>query len=140
MKPLHKSMIALLYMGLLMCVLMSTARAAPAPLPPCVSDPYSDLQYVQQLSESGEILPMQTLLKIVQPHIHGRIIETALEHEHERLLYEVEYLDAAGVLHEVYFDAHHGTLVSAKTLAQLSKADERDKKTVPECKHAPISR
>jgi len=137
MKPLHKLMIALLYMGL-MCVFMSTAWAAP--LPSCVSDPYSDLLYIQQLSESGEILSMQTLLKHVRPHIRGRIIETALEHEHGRLLYEVEYLDAAGVIHEVYFDARDGTLISAKTLAQLSKADERDKKTVSECKYAPISR
>jgi|UPI00037CDB9C uncharacterized membrane protein YkoI len=121
-----------------MWLFISSAQATEAASP--VSDPYSDLEYVQQLSESGAIMSMQLLLQHAAPHIHGRIIETALEHEHGRLLYEVEYLDESGVTHEVYFDARRGTLISAQALAQLIKADERDKKTAQESKHAPTAR
>jgi uncharacterized membrane protein YkoI len=95
------------------------------------------LQYVQQLSDHGVILPMETLLARAAPHIHGRILETALEHEHGRLLYEVEYLNSAGVVHVVYVDARRGTLITYATIAKLKEADEHDNHIVEECDHAP---
>ncbi len=98
------------------------------------TDPYANLQYVRQLSRQGYILPMQTLLQKARPHVHGHIIESALEVENGQARYEIEYIDAQGRVHEVYFDASTGKPISSRhsaegksrSLARQTKSADRD--------------
>lgn len=105
-------MIKCISVCLFTCMVLATtashvqAEQATQPL-----DPYSSVSQIRQLSQQGKIMPMQRLLKLAMPYVHGHIIETGLELEHERLLYEIEYVDATGKVHEIYFDARNGAPV-----------------------------
>ncbi len=86
-------------------------------------DPYGNVDTIRQLSEQGKIIPMRRLLKKAMPYVHGHIIEAGLELEHGQLLYEIEYIDATGKVHKVYFNAHDGTLFSP-VLSQDNPSDD----------------
>ena len=64
----------------------------------------------RELSESGEIMPLEQLLEKIQGY--GRVLEVDLESEHGRHVYEIEFLDSEGKVRERYFDASSGELLS----------------------------
>lgn len=62
---------------------------------------------VRNLRAAGDVVPLVQLL--ASPAFEGaRVIEAELEHEHGRLVYELEILDASGRIREVYVDARSG--------------------------------
>jgi len=63
------------------------------------------------LIESGEILPLEQVLAILQRQRPGHAIDVELEHEHGRYLYEIEWLDPAGRVWELDVDARDGRLL-----------------------------
>ena len=66
---------------------------------------------VQVLREAGTIVPLDTILADYrQRYRQGRILETELEFEHGRYVYEIEFLDSDGVVRELEYDAESGTL------------------------------
>ena len=64
-----------------------------------------DQTRARQLYERGEILSLEAILK---QHGIERLLEAELEHERGHWIYEVEYLDETGRVHEQYFDARTG--------------------------------
>jgi len=92
-------------------------------------DPYANVDTIRQLSEQGKIIPMQRLLKKAMPYVHGHIIEAGLELEHGQLLYEIEYVDTVGKVHEVYFNAHDGRLFIPSSSQDDPSDDEKEQKT-----------
>lgn len=70
-----------------------------------------DHEEARRLKESGQILPLQDIIKKAQQERSGRVIEVELEKEAGRHVYEVELLDAHGEVWEFYFDAATGELV-----------------------------
>ncbi len=79
---------------------------------PAIADEEDQLDHMEarQLMKQGAILPLQTILKKVQ----GRILEVELEYEHNRYLYEIEVLNANGIVIELEFDATTGKLIKSE--------------------------
>jgi uncharacterized membrane protein YkoI len=68
-------------------------------------------QEVRRLTESGKILPLAELLRIIQLEKPGRVIEVELERKGQAYLYEIEILDEKGVVWEYKLDAVNGTIL-----------------------------
>ena len=65
----------------------------------------------RRASEGGEILTMTEILKRIRPQAPGRVLDTELERDDGRWIYEIKLLDAKGRLYEVEIDAHSGELL-----------------------------
>jgi uncharacterized membrane protein YkoI len=76
----------------------------------------ADDDYIEarRLQESGDILPLETILKKVRLMYPGKVLEIELEMEADQIVYEVEILGKDGVVREVYINAKNGTLLSNK--------------------------
>ncbi len=76
----------------------------------------ADDDYIEarRLQDSGEILPLQTILKNIRQTFPGKIIEIDLEKEDGFIAYEVEILGKDGVVREIYINAKTGKLLSVK--------------------------
>jgi uncharacterized membrane protein YkoI len=64
------------------------------------------------LRESGKILPLEQILDKAQQYHQGRVLEVELEKKRGLLVYEIELLDANGVVWEMKLNAVNGELVS----------------------------
>lgn len=64
--------------------------------------------------ESGEILPLRTILERVERDYPGQIMEVELEREDARWIYEIKLLRTGGVLVKLKIDARDGALLGIK--------------------------
>jgi uncharacterized membrane protein YkoI len=64
--------------------------------------------------ERGEILPLLTILERLAPVIDGDIVETELERDEGRWVYEIAYIDGSGRLIEIEIDAADATILKEK--------------------------
>lgn len=83
-----------------------------APLQPVMAD--DDYVEARHLLSSGEILPLEDILKNVRQVFPGNVLEVELEKKDKRVIYEMEILGEDGVIREVYVDARTGELLFAK--------------------------
>ncbi len=60
---------------------------------------------------NGEILTISEILDRVRSHAPGRVLDTELEHEHGRWIYEIKFLDPEGRLYELEVDARNGEIL-----------------------------
>ncbi len=90
----------LLAMAVLASVLMAVAVADGG-----------DHAEARRLVESGTIVPAERVLEHARQQHPGRLLELELKTEDERYLYEVEILDGAGIVWELYYDAQTAELV-----------------------------
>lgn len=73
-----------------------------------------DLDRVRALRANGRVLPLVEILERLPISEGGRIIEVELEEKHGRYIYEVERLEAGGIVHEYNFDATSGELLKSR--------------------------
>lgn len=73
-----------------------------------------DHERAKQLKEAGDILPLEEIIKKVAKQYPGRILETELEEEDDRKIYEIEILDDKGIVWKLKFDARTGGLIKRK--------------------------
>lgn len=67
---------------------------------------------VRRLQQEGDILSLEHILQQArQQHAGGRVLETELEHERGRYVYEVELLDEHGQVWEMKLDAQTGEML-----------------------------
>lgn len=66
----------------------------------------------RKLSESGEILPLEKILRTAKTYKNGKVLETELERRKNRYIYEVEILDAHSQVWEIKLDAKTGKLIT----------------------------
>ena len=64
--------------------------------------------------ESGEILPLRTILERVERDYPGQIMEVELERENARWIYEIKLLRTGGALVKLEIDARDGKLLGIK--------------------------
>jgi len=72
-----------------------------------------DLSELRELRERGEILSLEEVIERVRgryPEAH--LVEAEVDREGGRLIYEVELIDADGVVRELFFDARSGDPVT----------------------------
>jgi uncharacterized membrane protein YkoI len=74
---------------------------------------YADIDQAtaRQLSASGKILPLEKIHEKAKQIKQGKILETELEKKHGQYQYEVELLDAHGIVWEIKLDAATGQLI-----------------------------
>jgi len=75
----------------------------------CPAD--DDHEAALQLREREEILPLEELLTRIKLGPDARVLEIESEHEHGRLIYEIEYVDGQGRIREVSIDAASGRVL-----------------------------
>ncbi len=70
----------------------------------------ADDDYIEarHLLDSGEILPLEVILKNVRQIFPGKVLEVELEKEDQQIVYEIEILGDDGVIKEIYIDAKTG--------------------------------
>lgn len=86
--------------------------------PPARADSDHDRAYL--LKQAGEIVPLMQILDDATRERQGTVLEIEmkgdLEEEGEggrgRIIYEVEILDAEGVVWKLFYDAHTGRRIS----------------------------
>lgn len=71
----------------------------------------NDEHTVRQLRETGEILPLETILQKIQAAHPGKVLEVELEEKQSRLVYEIELLDSHGKVWELQVDPRSGDLL-----------------------------
>jgi uncharacterized membrane protein YkoI len=74
-----------------------------------------DYEEAYRLREAGEILPLAEILESQARQRPGRVLEVELEHKGGRLVYEIQVLDEAGSVQELYYDAVSGALVGEES-------------------------
>ena len=73
-----------------------------------------DYMEAKRLLETGEILPLEDLLKNLRQTFPGKILEIELEREDHQIVYEVELLGKDGIVKEIYINAKTGKVLSIK--------------------------
>jgi uncharacterized membrane protein YkoI len=66
---------------------------------------------VRAITQRGDILSLDQILRNVRRQHPGRILETELEQKHGRYVYEVELVDDQGRVRELRFDASTGEVL-----------------------------
>jgi len=76
----------------------------------------ADDDYIEarRLLDSGEILPLEVILKNVRQIIPGKVLEVELEKEDQQIVYEIEVLGDDGVITEIYINAKTGKKLFSK--------------------------
>lgn len=77
---------------------------------------YADDDYIEarRLLESGQILPLEKILKLIRPVVSGKILEVEIEKKDSIIVYEIELLSEKGIVSEVYINAKSGEILSVK--------------------------
>lgn len=65
----------------------------------------------RQLQQRGDILPLEQIIDLAVTVKQGQILETDLEHDDGRYVYELEILDSRGQVWEIELDAQTGELI-----------------------------
>ena len=71
-----------------------------------------DSKEVRRLVLEKEIVPLESLMPSIRSHGDWTLLEIELEHEGDRLIYEVELLDEDGRVYEIRYDAKTGQELS----------------------------
>ena len=76
----------------------------------------ADDDYIEarRLLDSGEILPLEVILKSVRQIFPGKVLEVELEKEGHQIVYEIEILGDDGVIKEIDIDAKTGKQLFSK--------------------------
>lgn len=73
-----------------------------------------DHREAQRLRESGQILPLETIIQRARALHPGKLLDIELEREDGRYVYELELVDERGMVWELEYDAATGTLLERK--------------------------
>jgi uncharacterized membrane protein YkoI len=90
-------------------VMMLTLLVSP---PAWASD--SDRERARAALEAGQIRPLADILSEVERRYLGRVIETDLDHEDGRWVYEFKLLPPTGQVFKLEVDASTGTLLRSE--------------------------
>jgi uncharacterized membrane protein YkoI len=64
--------------------------------------------------QSGQVLPLRTVLDKAMAQFPGDLIEAELEEKHGRIVYEIKLISPEGNVIKLHYDASDGRLLSAK--------------------------
>lgn len=73
-----------------------------------------DHDHAKRLVETGDILPLENLIEQARRLHPGRVLEVELENKRGRRIYEIELVDADGIVWEMKFDAQTGELLKTE--------------------------
>lgn len=74
-----------------------------------------DHERARRLQAEGVILPLEQIMaKAQHAYPSSEVLEVEFEDKKDRLIYELEIVDQAGVVRELYFDARTAELIKDK--------------------------
>jgi uncharacterized membrane protein YkoI len=73
-----------------------------------------DHDVARRARQAGDIVPLAKILTQVEATYDGRMIETELERDDGRWVYEIELLTPQGHVIELTYDAHTGAFIEAE--------------------------
>ncbi|MBF0326387.1 MAG: PepSY domain-containing protein [Alphaproteobacteria bacterium] len=74
----------------------------------------SDHDRARQALRSGQVLPLAKILEKVAADIPGEVIETELEEEKGRFIYEIKLITPQGRVMKLIYDATDATLLKSR--------------------------
>ena len=74
-----------------------------------------DQTEMRRLQASGAIVPLEQLANDAHQRHPGRLLEAELKRRDDRYIYEIEILDEAGVVRELFYDAASGRFLEERT-------------------------
>lgn len=74
----------------------------------------ADHDRARQALESGQILPLRSILERVEREYPGQIVDVELERDEGRWVYEIKVLRAGGALVKLKLDARDGAFIGSK--------------------------
>lgn len=89
------------------------------PAAPAAADRPRDHDRARRALESGEIRPLSELLAAIEARYDGRVIETELDRDDGRWIYEFKLLPPSGRLFELEVDAATGEVIKTKGPVRL---------------------
>lgn len=93
-----------------LCGTITAFALAFVPLPASAAEGYDPAE-AKALVKQGAILPMKTIVAKAEKLKAGRLLEAGLRKKHDRYVYDVEILDAGGIVWELKFNAATGDLL-----------------------------
>lgn len=94
----------------LLCGTLTALALACVPLPAMAAEGYSPAE-AKALVEKGIIIPMKTAVAKAEKLKAGRLLEAGLRKKRGLYVYDIEILDAAGMVWELKFNAATGELL-----------------------------
>ncbi|MCM0607690.1 MAG: PepSY domain-containing protein [Ideonella sp. WA131b] len=85
-----------------------------AAVPAHAGDDRLDHERARAAVQSGQVLPLATLLQRLQRSHPGRVLEVELEHDDGRWVYELKLLQPGGRLLKLELDAATGAVLKAR--------------------------
>ncbi|MFU2488028.1 PepSY domain-containing protein [Thauera sp. WH-1] len=85
-----------------------------------------DHERARQALESGEILPLRTVLERVERDFPGQLVEVELERDDGQWLYEIKLIRSGGEILKLEVDARDGTLLGLEGRVGKDGRKERD--------------
>lgn len=70
-----------------------------------------DVREVRELKDSGQIMSLEEVLRVVRKQYPGRVIEVELEKDDGGYIYDLEVVDEQGVVWDIEIDAGNGELI-----------------------------
>lgn len=86
--------------GLAMVVVICTTAMAVA----------DDADRVRQLRSTESIMPLATIVKMVEARYPGKLLDVELEEENGKVVYEIEFLGDDHQVHQLEIDARSGII------------------------------
>lgn len=102
--------------GMKHIILAATAALLISATLPASAD--GDHDRALQALRSGEVVSLRTILDKAATDFPGDLIEAELEHENDRMIYEIKLLTPAGQVLKLEYDARTGDLLKAKEKKQ----------------------
>jgi uncharacterized membrane protein YkoI len=65
-------------------------------------------EFARGLKDSGQIVPLSRITERARRQFGGRVLEADLKERGGRYVYQIELLDAQGVVHQLEYDAQSG--------------------------------
>lgn len=82
-----------------------------------------DHDRARQAVESGQIVPLKTILARVERDFPGQVLEVELERRGTRWIYEIKVMQAGGVLRKLKFDGRDGTPLARQDKKFMKETD-----------------
>ncbi|MEB5965406.1 PepSY domain-containing protein [Comamonas testosteroni] len=96
-------------------MLLVTASLAVLSLWPATSDAGdNDHELARQALRQGQVLPLRTVLDLVEQQYPGQVIKVEFDREDGRFVYEIRLLQSDGKVVKLEIDAGSGKLISMK--------------------------
>jgi len=95
-------------------IAVAVLAVAAAVAAPTLANADNDARKAAELMKAGEILPLEKIIERAHAEHPGKILETDLDMELGRYVYEVELLDDKGTVWEMELDAKTGEILRSK--------------------------